>query len=56
VVARQPKTDLIAYWDQLKLDMMAQRDLVGKEYESMIATLVDKLLAIDDSTFSLRSA
>jgi len=50
------KTDLIAYWDQLKLDMMAQRDLVGKEYESMIATLVDKLLAIDDSTFSLRSA
>lgn len=50
------KSDLIAYWDRLKLEMMAQRNLLGKEYESMIASLVDKLLQNDDPTFSLKEA
>lgn len=42
------KTALIAYWNQLKFEMLSHRDLVGKEYESLIARLVDETLITED--------
>lgn len=38
------QSDLIEYWDRLKLELYSLRAFVGKEYESLIAQLMDEKL------------